>query len=194
MPAPSMLDLDVLRASLGPSIVPPYEHAYGAVPWLTAGTLTWHGGDAAMVLPMWRAWSRRLPGSVVTAVRRTDYVVAVDVAVIGDPWGAAGQLAPLRSLDPIGDTVGLVAPSALHRPGRDDTRRRDRRGGAQGHAPRHARARRRAAPRGHRARRALRRDGRPGAARGRDRVRVRPARHVALAALDRRLGARAVVE
>lgn len=112
-PAPSPLDLDILRASLGPSIAPPYANAFGAVPWLTAGTLTWPGGDAPGVLQMWRAWAERLPGAALTAVRRSDYMVAVDVALVGDPWGAGAWLEPLRALDPETDTVGLAAPSAL---------------------------------------------------------------------------------
>jgi hypothetical protein len=112
-PAPSPLDLDVLRASLGPSVTPPYEHALGAAPWLTAGTLTWPGGEAATVLQLWRAWAERLPASALTAVRRSEYVVSVDVALIGDPWGAAARLEPLRALLPATDTVGLAAPSVL---------------------------------------------------------------------------------
>jgi hypothetical protein len=112
-PAPSPLDLDIVRASLGPSLAAPYEHAFGAVPWLTAGTLTWPGGEAPGVLQMWRAWVERLPGSALTAVRRGEYVVAVDVALIGDPWGAAARLDPLRALHPAGDMVGAASPSAL---------------------------------------------------------------------------------
>jgi hypothetical protein len=110
---PSPLDLDILRASLGASVTPPYEHAFGATPWLTAGTLTWPAADAAALLPAWRSWAERLPSTALTAVRRSQHVTAVDVALIGDPWGAAARLAPLRALAPAADTVGLAAPSAL---------------------------------------------------------------------------------
>jgi hypothetical protein len=111
--APSPLDLDIIRASLGPSLVQRYRPAFGATPWLTAGTLTWPSGEAPGVLQMWRAWAGRLPSSAFTAVRRSDYVVAVDVAMVGEPWGAATRLEPLRALAPAGDTVGLASPSAL---------------------------------------------------------------------------------
>jgi hypothetical protein len=110
---PSLLDLDILRASLGASVLPPYEHAFGAAPWLTAGTLTWPADDAVAVLPAWRAWAERLPRTALTAVRRSEHVVAVDVALIGDPWGAAVRLAPLRALAPAADTLDLASPSAL---------------------------------------------------------------------------------
>jgi hypothetical protein len=110
---PSPLDLDILRASLGASVTPPYEHAFGATPWLTAGTLTWPAAAAAALLPAWRSWAERLPRTALTAVRRSEHVTAVDVALIGDPWGAAARLAPLRALAPAADTVGLAAPSAL---------------------------------------------------------------------------------
>jgi hypothetical protein len=110
---PSPLDLDILRASLGASVIPPYEHAFGAAPWLTAGTLTWPADDAAALLLAWRSWAERLPTTALTAVRRGEHVTAIDVALIGDPWGAAARLAPLRALAPAADTVGLAAPSTL---------------------------------------------------------------------------------
>ena len=110
---PSLLDLDVLRASLGAAAVAPYEHALGPQPWLTAGTLTWAAAEAPAVLPAWRAWTAQLPATVVTAARLGEHVVAVDVALSGDPWGAAELLAPLRALEPEADTVGLASPSAL---------------------------------------------------------------------------------
>lgn len=113
MPAPSLLDLDILRASLGGSVLGPYDRRFGAVPWLIAGTLTWPAGAAAAVLPAWRAWARRLPAASLTAVRVSEHVVAVDVALVGDPWGAPARLAPLRAMAPGTDTVGLAAPGAL---------------------------------------------------------------------------------
>jgi hypothetical protein len=112
-PVPSLLDLDILRATLGPALVAPYDGALGGAPWLTAGTLTWPAADAAGVIAAWRAWTARLPVSTLTAVRRSEHVVAVDVAFVGDPWGAATRLAPLRRLDPAADTVGIAAPAAL---------------------------------------------------------------------------------
>lgn len=110
---PSLLDLDILHASLGPSIARPYERAFGAAPWLTAGTLTWPAGAAADVLPAWRAWVGQLPAPVFSAVRLNEHVVAIDVAFVGDPWGAPARIAPLRALQPAADSVGLAAPSVL---------------------------------------------------------------------------------
>jgi hypothetical protein len=112
-PMPSPLDLDILRASLGASLIPPYAHAFGAAPWLTAGTLTWPAEDPAELLPAWRSWAERLPRTALTAVRRSEHVTAIDVALIGDPWGAPAQLAPLRALHPAADTVGLASSAAL---------------------------------------------------------------------------------
>jgi len=111
--APSLLDLDILRATLGPALLAPYDGAVGGAPWLTAGTLTWPAADAVAVLPAWRAWTAQLPVSTLTAVRRSEHVVAVDVAFVGDPCGAAARLAPLRALEPTADTVGIAAPGAL---------------------------------------------------------------------------------
>jgi hypothetical protein len=112
--APSLLDLDILRASLGPALVASYEHRrFGAAPWLTAGTLTWPDADAPAVLSAWRAWAESLPPSAFTAVRVSEHVVAIDVALVGDPWGVPARLAPLRALAPAADTVGLAAPVAL---------------------------------------------------------------------------------
>jgi hypothetical protein len=111
--APSPLDLDVLRATLGPAVVAPYEHAFGAVPWLTAGTLTWPADHANDVLWAWCAWTAGLPASALTAVRLGGSVVAVDVALIGDPWAAPQRLAPLRRLAPGADTVGIASPGTL---------------------------------------------------------------------------------
>jgi hypothetical protein len=112
-PVPSLLDLDILRATLGPALVAPYDGALGGAPWLTAGTLTWAAADAAAVVAAWRAWTARLPVSALTAVRRSGHVAAVDVAFVGDPWGAAARLALLRRLEPRADTVGIAAPGLL---------------------------------------------------------------------------------
>lgn len=116
--APSLLDFDILRATLGPAFVAPYEHAFGAVPWLTAGTLTWPAERADDVLWAWSAWTALLPPAAQTAVRLTPSVVAVDVALAGDPCGAPGRLVPLRRLAPAADTVGIAAlPAVLGRRG-----------------------------------------------------------------------------
>jgi hypothetical protein len=65
------------------------------------------------VLPAWRAWLAQIPATALTAVRLGERIVAVDVALVGDPWGAGPRLALLRQLRPGADTVGLVAPAAL---------------------------------------------------------------------------------
>ncbi len=108
---PSPLDLDVLRITLGPALVAPYARAFGPVPWLTAGTLTWPATEARPVAAAWSAWAAGV--AAPTALRVTGAVVALDVALPGDPAGAIARLAPLRALDPAADRVGHVAPAAL---------------------------------------------------------------------------------
>lgn len=110
---PSALDLDILRHTLGPTLVAPYARALGAVPWLTAGTLTWPVADARAVAAAWDAWADALPDHAPTALRVTGAVVAVDVALPGDPAGAQVTVAPLRALGPQADSVGTVAPAVL---------------------------------------------------------------------------------
>ena len=60
-PRPDPFATDLLRASLGPALAAPYEHAFGPVPWLTAGTLAWPAGAADDVLGLWSAWAAGLP-------------------------------------------------------------------------------------------------------------------------------------
>jgi hypothetical protein len=110
---PSALDLDILRHTLGPTLVAPYARAFGAVPWLTAGTLTWPAADARAVAEAWNAWAGALPDHAPTALRVTGAVVAVDVALPGDPAGALTTLAPLRALGPQADSAGLASPAVL---------------------------------------------------------------------------------
>ena len=108
-PCPSPLGLDVLRATLGPVLAAPYGRAFGPVPWLTAGTLTWADEDLPRIAAAWDAWDPGAP----TAIRRIGALVAVDVALTGDPAGALLRIAPLRALDPAGDTVGTASPAVL---------------------------------------------------------------------------------
>jgi hypothetical protein len=112
--------LDLLRASLGPALVAPYERAFGPVPWLTAGTLSFPGSaDADHVLAVWAAWAAwaaEIPVSALTAVRVGRCELAIDVAIKGDPCGVPGMLAPLRALAPGADTVATVGPRALRAP------------------------------------------------------------------------------
>ena len=110
---PSALDLDVLRQTLGPTLVAPYARAFGPVPWLTAGTLTWPAADARAVAEAWDAWADALPDRAPTALRVTGAVVAVDVALPGDPAGALLTVAPLRALGPHADSIGSAAPAVL---------------------------------------------------------------------------------
>ena len=84
---PSALDLDILRHTLGDSLVAPYARAFGPVPWLTAGTLTWPAADARAVAAAWDAWAGALPDGAPTALRVTGAVVAVDVACPATPPG-----------------------------------------------------------------------------------------------------------
>jgi hypothetical protein len=108
--APSSFSLDLIRTSLGPELAAPYEQAFGAVPWLTAGTLAWPAGDADRVLGAWLRWTRQMPARTLSAVRLGVCEVAIDVAVVGDPWGAPGRLAALRDLAP---ALALIAPREL---------------------------------------------------------------------------------
>ena len=110
---PSALDLDVLRQTLGPTLVAPYARAFGPVPSLTAGTLTWPAADARAVAEAWDAWADALPGRAPTALRVTGAVVAVDVALPGDPAGALLTVAPLRALGPHADSIGSAVPAVL---------------------------------------------------------------------------------
>ena len=110
---PSALDLDVLRQTLGPTLLAPYARAFGPVPWLTAGTLTWPAADARAVAEAWDAWADALPDRAPTALRVTGAVVAVDVALPGDPAGALLTVAPLRALGPHADSIGSAAPAVL---------------------------------------------------------------------------------
>ena len=109
---PSLFNLDLVRASLGPQLASPYEAAFGAVPWLIAGTLAWPAEDAERVLSAWLRWS----APPLTAIRLGAAEVAVDVAVLGDPWGVAARIEPLRELAPGLDTVALVDPRMLRSP------------------------------------------------------------------------------
>ena len=99
MPRPTAATFatDLLRASLGPALAAPYERAFGPVPWLTAGTLAWPAAAGDHVLGTWSAWAYELPPSVLTAVRVGEAEIAVDVAVLGDPYGVPSLLAPLRA-------------------------------------------------------------------------------------------------
>lgn len=114
--APAPFATDLLRASLGPALEAPYARAFGAVPWLTAGTLTWPAAAADEVLAAWRVWAAGLAVSTLTAIRVGACDVAVDVAVLGDPYGVPAVLAPLRALVPESDSVATLGPRALRSP------------------------------------------------------------------------------
>jgi hypothetical protein len=114
--APSSFNVDLIRASIGPELAAPYEQVFGAVPWLTAGTLAWPAGEADRVLGTWLRWTRRMPGRTLSAIRLGACDVAIDVAVVGDPWGAPGSLSALRDLAPALDTVALVGPRKMRSP------------------------------------------------------------------------------
>ena len=107
---------DLLRASLGEALAAPYERAFGPVPWLTAGTLSWPADAGDDVLATWSAWAAGLPGSVLTAVRVGAAEVAVDVAVLGDPYGVPSLLAPLRAAGQHADSVRSLGARAFRAP------------------------------------------------------------------------------
>ena len=107
---------DLLRASLGEALAAPYATAFGPVPWLTAGTLSWPAAAADDVLGLWPAWAAGLPPTALTAVRAGAAEVAIDVALLGDPCGVPSLLAPVRVAGPHADTVGLLGTRALRLP------------------------------------------------------------------------------
>jgi hypothetical protein len=115
-PTPRSFNVDLVRASLGAPLAAPYRHAFGPVPWLTAGTLGWPAADAEPVLDAWRRWITELGPSVLTAVRIGAAEVSIDVALLGDPWGAPQQLGALRDLAPILDTIATLERRALAAP------------------------------------------------------------------------------
>jgi hypothetical protein len=85
---------------------------------LTAGTLLWPWMHAHRVLQEWRLWLEDA-GDVVSssaALLRTPRarpLVAVDLALAGEPGAAAERLAPLRRLAPEADTVRLSRAAVL---------------------------------------------------------------------------------
>jgi hypothetical protein len=115
-PTPCSFNVDLIRASLGAPLAAPYRHAFGAVPWLTAGTLAWPAADAEPVLEAWRRWTAELDPSVLTAVRLGAAEVGIDVALLGDPSGAAQRLSALRDLAPALDSVATLDRRALAAP------------------------------------------------------------------------------
>lgn len=116
MPSTERLDLRALRPAAvddDGTIVP--------LPSLVAGTLTWPWQHAHRVLHAWRSWVEETDGIVRAGVRlarpvRRPAVVAVDVALAGESWGASGALTTLRRLGPAIDSVRLVAPAAVWLP------------------------------------------------------------------------------
>ena len=107
---------DLLRASLGDALAAPYERAFGPVPWLTAGTLSWPVDAGDDVLATWWAWAAGLPPTALTAVRVGEAAVAVDVAVLGDPYGVPPLLAPVRAAGSHADTVRSLGARAFRAP------------------------------------------------------------------------------
>ena len=92
------------------------------LPYVTAGALLWPQEHAHRVLHAWAEWTRTVPSDVTSAGRLVRYprlpgvpdvlrgraFVAVEVAIPGEPWVAAGRLAELRRLGPEIDTVALT--------------------------------------------------------------------------------------
>jgi FAD/FMN-containing dehydrogenase len=100
----------------------PVNYAY-------AGWLAWDWREAAPVLKRWSDWAAEAPDAVTTSARilrlppdpvlpaeiRGRALVAIDGAVLGDYYGAAALLAPLRELRPEIDTFATVPAPALAR-------------------------------------------------------------------------------
>lgn len=121
------LHLDALRAAIGGGVVAPLELVLQPAAQLTAGRLTWSWEHGHRVLHAWRTWTAELPADVTTVARlvrvphlpgvapalRGRAVVAVDVALLGEPARAAERLAPLRRLEPELDTVAPVPVADL---------------------------------------------------------------------------------
>jgi hypothetical protein len=113
MPYAERLDLRTLRAAAVAA-----DGAVVPLPSLVAGTLTWPWQHAHRVLHEWRAWVASTGGILRSGVRlvqppRRAAVVAVDLALAGEPWGAGRALTALRRLEPAIDSVRLVAPAAV---------------------------------------------------------------------------------
>jgi hypothetical protein len=113
MPSTERLDLRTLRAAALAG-----DGTVVALPSLVAGTLTWSWPHSHRILHEWRAWAASADGVVRTGVRLLQRpggppVVAVDVALAGEPWGAGRALAGLRRLEPAIDSVRLVPPAAV---------------------------------------------------------------------------------
>ena len=116
MPSTERIDLRALRATAVDA-----DGTLVALPSLVAGTLTWPWQHAHRVLHAWRSWVEETGGIVRTSARlarpvRRPAVVAVDVALAGERWGAGGALAALRRLGPAIDSIRLVAPAAVWLP------------------------------------------------------------------------------
>jgi hypothetical protein len=91
-----------------------------ALPFLTVGTLTWPAEHAHRVLHEWRLWLDGAGDVMRSSARVVRYprqraVVAVDVALAGEPTAAAGRLDALRRLEPAIDTVRVGPPTAVER-------------------------------------------------------------------------------
>jgi hypothetical protein len=96
-------------------------------PFVTAGTLLWPWEHAPTVLRTWAAWTREVPRDVTSAGRllrfpqlpvvparlRGRSLVAIEVAIPGEPWMATGHLAPLTALAPEISTVAIAGPDSL---------------------------------------------------------------------------------
>jgi hypothetical protein len=97
------------------------------LPYVTAGALLWPQEHAHRVLHAWAEWTRSVPADVTSVGRLVRYprlpgvpealrgraFVAVEVAIPGEPWVAAGRLAELRRLGPEIDTVALTDTSGV---------------------------------------------------------------------------------
>lgn len=93
-------------------------------PVLTTGAVLWPLQHAQRVLHEWVRWTRTVPEDVTSVGRVVRYprlpavplelagraLVAVEVAIPGEPWVADGRLAMLRALEPQIDTVMLGTP------------------------------------------------------------------------------------
>jgi hypothetical protein len=96
-------------------------------PFLSAGSLLWPWQHAHRVLHEWAAWTRELPGDIASAARivhlphlplvpatlRGRGLVAIEVAIPGEPHAAGERLRQLRRLEPEIDAVAVMDPGSL---------------------------------------------------------------------------------
>jgi len=112
-------------------VVTVIELALFRAPEIYAGVLLWPGERAAEVLGAWREWVRTVPDEVTSIARllrrparaggtgseppRGRWLVAVEVACVGDETSGRALVRSLRDLAPERDTLEITGPMGLLR-------------------------------------------------------------------------------